>query len=166
MPVPRAVARNHDGSITNRARGEAMAAEMVRAVSTFFARPDIPPDLAAVRGESLRNAHIAAAHTVVPPGFRPSLPHRYRIADRFQLLRPPGEPADDTDRRLALEFEVERLHREVASRDQTVRQLHAEVATRDAPCAGCMARCRPRPMIADRSGCPLPAPGAASPRRL
>ena len=131
VPGPRARWRSHGGSISNHARGEAMSAEMLRAVSTFFARPDLPAEVTAVRAESLRNAFIEAAHTVVPADFRSALPNRYRIADRFRLVRRPGEAVDETERRLDLEFEVERLHGEVATRDETVRWLHGEVAARD-----------------------------------
>jgi hypothetical protein len=144
VPEPLATFRVHEGSVTASQRGPAMAREHIQVVEEFLARPDLPPEVEAVRVEALRAAHIEAG--LIMDG-APNLPwERFQVLDRVagpahaRAPRPAGGGPQVVLEWLHREVaqrdaEVARLHREVASRDAEIARLHREVAQRDAQIA-------------------------------
>ena len=66
IPTPLATWRHHPGAATNAATGKAMAAEHIRVIRAFFARPDLPPDLRRLRRRAISWAYCAAAYHASP----------------------------------------------------------------------------------------------------
>jgi len=142
VPLPLARWRAHAGSITTGRRGEAMAREMLAVTEEFFARPDLPEEIRAVRLEAFRNAYVLGALTLSDQLEGPGA--RFSIVDRIQplktsvdLRREPSAQAPlvvlEQLHRLAADnaATIAWLHGEVAARDKTIVWLHEEVAARD-----------------------------------
>ncbi len=123
--------RVHGGSVTASERGLAMAREQVRAIETFFERPDLPVDVVAVRAEALRSVYIEAG--LIIDDF-PNFPgERFQVQDRF--AQHAGETSAARPSERTPQAVIEWLHREVAARHREIDHLHAAVAERDAAIA-------------------------------
>lgn len=61
LPATLATSRRHPAALSIAERGAEMAAEQVSVIEDFFARAELPGEIAALRGKALAAAHYAAA---------------------------------------------------------------------------------------------------------
>jgi glycosyltransferase involved in cell wall biosynthesis len=136
IPQTLATHRWHAGSISSSERGEAMAREHVRLVETFFARPELPPEILAVRTEAFCNAYFVAA--TICDDDRSGDARRFDWWDTLtgklfapDLMSPSEEIVSLNERIQGQHATIDWLHSGVAARDKTIASLHREVAKRD-----------------------------------
>lgn len=141
VPSTLARVRDHPGRVSA-GRGEHLAAQRVALVRKLYARPDVPPELEAVRTEAFRAAYVQASFIVGPPG---GLTERYVVADRLWPRLLPELAQDLQAQAVEKEALLHHVTAEVHRKDEELvraqdalqdlhaemRRLHQEIAVRD-----------------------------------
>lgn len=137
---PLACWRRHAGAITVSDRGLEMARERIRLLDDVYSG-EVPPELAAVRGQAYRNAFILAA-IVAAPGVN-AAGERYYIADSHaRAVSSESGPA-------SAEAKVAEMRRRLADQQRIIEELTETAQTLRAamlgrhPLLGAMARFAP-----------------------
>lgn len=141
--------RSHPGSLSTH-QNERMADERLDLLRKFYATPDLPDDVLAVRAEAMRAALIQAA--LVVGGDPNAEGERFVVADRIAPILLPKQRDDlvadvlrkEIDLRRAHEYmavqaaELERLNKEMViaqaaltDADEEMQRLHREIVSRD-----------------------------------
>lgn len=140
---PLACWRRHAGALTIADRGLEMARERIRLVEDLYAE-EVPEDLAVVRGEAYRNAHILAA-IVAAPGAN-AAGERYYIADSHaRRISERSGPANGEAKIAEMRRRMAEQERIIEDLTESARALRGELLSRH-PLLGAMSRVAPAPV--------------------